>query len=566
MQALADRGCEASWRSVPSPTLIGMGRRCLPEGDYAWLPSLRPGRDDWQTMLDSLAELYVRGAKIDWAGFDRDYRRGRPSCPPIPFQRRRYWANAADRRCRSRACRCRNAAAASSIRCWAAAWRPPSSEQVFESQIAANRPAMLADHKIQGWWSCRAPPIWKWRWPPRPPCTASPGASAASRSSSRCCLDKTPKTVQTILTPEGPSAASFRIVSVTQSDGRRGAVVHHARRRAARIARRRRRRDDRPGAERGRFTGEPRDEHMADRGPAQVGSRAGTDLLAGALCHWVERARGAGRAPRAARRRPGRRLPDSSGLARLRRSNCWGPLLPGAGEGIDAYVPMSVDRLQLYDRPQGPAWYSASLTSLKSNVAVGDIQLMDASGRVLVKLEGVRLRRVPRDWLARRLAGPLPDWCYELAWVPQPLDAAAADAEPAEPGQWLIFDSPDGLGAALAERLEMKGHRCTLVPAGGDAESRRAAVREFLSTQRAGTPRHRLSLGPGRGRPAGSARLRRGPPHGWGGVLDLVQALADVGRGRTAATVAGDPRRPGRGRSARCRLAWPNRRSGAWGE
>ncbi len=33
-----------------------------------------------------------------------------------------------------------------------------------------------------------------------------------------------------------------------------------------------------------------------------------------------------------------------------------GGVLPGAGEGIDAYVPMGVDRVQVYDRPQAAAW------------------------------------------------------------------------------------------------------------------------------------------------------------------------------------------------------------------
>ena len=57
-----------------------------------WLPSLRPGRDDWQSMLESLGQLYVRGAKLDWAGFDRPYSRCKVSLPTYPFQRTRYWA------------------------------------------------------------------------------------------------------------------------------------------------------------------------------------------------------------------------------------------------------------------------------------------------------------------------------------------------------------------------------------------------------------------------------------------------------------------------------------------
>ena len=84
---------------------------------------------------------------------------------------------------------------------------------------------------------------------------------------------------------------------------------------------------------------------------------------------------------------------------------------------------MGVDRLRVVRSARKAAWCLASLTSLESQLAVGDVRLVDATGRVLVKLEGVRLRRVPRDWLARAMAGPLPDWCYELAWVPQPLDA-----------------------------------------------------------------------------------------------------------------------------------------------
>lgn len=31
------------------------------------------GRGDWQQMLESLGELYVRGVDVDWAGFDKDH-------------------------------------------------------------------------------------------------------------------------------------------------------------------------------------------------------------------------------------------------------------------------------------------------------------------------------------------------------------------------------------------------------------------------------------------------------------------------------------------------------------
>src|SRR5262249_47878803 len=43
----------------PTASLLGMGRRCLPELDAAWLPSLRQGQDDWQVLAASVGEYYV---------------------------------------------------------------------------------------------------------------------------------------------------------------------------------------------------------------------------------------------------------------------------------------------------------------------------------------------------------------------------------------------------------------------------------------------------------------------------------------------------------------------------
>ncbi len=75
----------------PSPVLLGMATRCLPEGAVKWLPSLRRGQADWPVILQTLAELYLAGVRVDWDGFDRDYGRRRLVLPSYPFQRRRYW-------------------------------------------------------------------------------------------------------------------------------------------------------------------------------------------------------------------------------------------------------------------------------------------------------------------------------------------------------------------------------------------------------------------------------------------------------------------------------------------
>jgi acyl transferase domain-containing protein/NAD(P)-dependent dehydrogenase (short-subunit alcohol dehydrogenase family) len=529
VQALAKDGCEIFLEIGPSPVLLGMARRCLPEDGYAWLPSLRPGCDDWQPLLDSLAELYVRGVRIDWAGVDRDYGPQKTVVPGYPFQTRRYWTSAAEHAAPQgpyapqRGGRVLHPLLGRRLPL-------ASHDHVFESQLAANRPAMLGDHKIQGRVVMPGAAYLEMALAASAVAHGKPWTVCAANLIEPLALDKTPTTVQTILTPDGPRVASFHVVSVTYSDAEAEPAFTtlavgrlEAPSQSAPPARD-------MEADRRRFSGEPRDAQWVVEALRKSGLEFGPALLWSSR-HWVHGNEGLAelRAARDADKpedyqiHPG--LLDSA-------FQLTGALLPGAGEGIDAYLPVGIDRLQLYDRPAGAAWCAASLRELKGDVAVSDIQFLESSGRVLVQLEGVRLRRVPRDWLARRLAGPLPDWCYELAWPLQPLDAAPSNPAQVEPGRWLIFDCRDGLGAALARRLEAKGHGATLVPAAGGAESRGAAVREFLSTAEAGRRGIVYLSGmdvDGRQEVPDFEAARR---HGWGGVLDLVHALSAESNGK----------------------------------
>ena len=75
----------------PAPVMSGMGQNCVGTEEVYWAPSLRKGRSEWQQILDSLGGLYLRGAEIDWAGFDAGYPRRRVPQPTYPFERQRYW-------------------------------------------------------------------------------------------------------------------------------------------------------------------------------------------------------------------------------------------------------------------------------------------------------------------------------------------------------------------------------------------------------------------------------------------------------------------------------------------
>ncbi|MBP0027565.1 type I polyketide synthase [Roseofilum sp. Guam] len=90
IKTLHDQGNELFLEIGPKPILLGMGSRCLADVGV-WLPSLRPGVEEWQPMLSSLGQLYVKGITVNWSGFDQDYTRQKVALPTYPFQRERCW-------------------------------------------------------------------------------------------------------------------------------------------------------------------------------------------------------------------------------------------------------------------------------------------------------------------------------------------------------------------------------------------------------------------------------------------------------------------------------------------
>ncbi len=91
VQALAEKGCNSFLELGPGTTLLGMARKCVPEGNSLWLPSLRSNRNDWEQVLESVATLYARGFSIDWKAFDRDRSRSKVELPNYPFEKSRCW-------------------------------------------------------------------------------------------------------------------------------------------------------------------------------------------------------------------------------------------------------------------------------------------------------------------------------------------------------------------------------------------------------------------------------------------------------------------------------------------
>jgi acyl transferase domain-containing protein/acyl carrier protein len=75
----------------PRPVLTALGAQCVNDRDVAFIPTLHPSRPDWEMILESIAELYVRGVDPDWHAFECGRMRRRvPGLPAYPFQRRRH--------------------------------------------------------------------------------------------------------------------------------------------------------------------------------------------------------------------------------------------------------------------------------------------------------------------------------------------------------------------------------------------------------------------------------------------------------------------------------------------
>jgi SAM-dependent methyltransferase/aryl carrier-like protein len=93
METLYQEGQRIFVEIGPHPTLLGMGRRCLPqlEDKALWLPSLRKGQDDWQELLESVGTLYVNGGTLHWAAFEHPYGGRKIPIPTYPWAKEYYW-------------------------------------------------------------------------------------------------------------------------------------------------------------------------------------------------------------------------------------------------------------------------------------------------------------------------------------------------------------------------------------------------------------------------------------------------------------------------------------------
>ncbi len=442
IQGLADRGCNLFVEIGPHPTLLGMARRCLTTHEGQWLPSLRKNTDDWQTILDTLATLFVQGVNIDWKAFDSGCTRRRVGLPTYPFERQSYWVGEPG-----------HITPGMMNGVWLqqgpqTATGPllhpllgrriaaPIAERIFENTISSTQPEVLGAHRVHSTVVV--------------PCAdfvetalaaATHYAKAPSFVEDFSILEplvlpgKGSRNLQTIIVPLADNRASFQIVTeneaeegapeswTTHATGFLRAVPMPANERTGRLFD--------PTDALDRIDGKPIGDDWRNR------AIEAADLTLGASFRWIE-THWTGNGEALARMRAPR-TDEQADQYQLHPGliECCFQLLetssPGSTAAMGAHVLASVGAIRVHGRPAGATWAHAVAKNSADGAIVGDVNLYDEIGHLLLEMKDVRLRRIGRDWLVRLAAGSPPDWVYELAWPEAALPPADARAS-ARPG------------------------------------------------------------------------------------------------------------------------------------
>ena len=417
MTNLNESGCDIFIEIGPNPTLLSMGQRCLPEGTGTWLPSLRQGKDDWQTLLSSLAQLYAMGADVDWKTFDRDYPRRKLILPTYPFQRERYWVKADT----SKRNKHRNKSQQSEHPLLGRRLNNAGiKEVIFESQIGLEGFGFLADHRIHGKLILPSPAYMEM------------ALAAASTYFGRgnhflkeliihealLIPEQDTCTVQTVLTPE-TEGVSVQIFYEYEGTWHLSASVQVQNATASTFA------EEELSAIQARCNEEITVEACYE-GLAKLGLDLG-ERFQGISAVWRTDGEALCRME----------LPQAlSGEADAYRyihpaflDSCFhalGAALPEAGtQLLEAYLLLGLEQLSFLERPAAGFWNHIKLRGDLARLGtqetfVADIHLYTDSGQLLAELSGISLKRARPETLFRSLPSRSLDLLYEIEWQPQP--------------------------------------------------------------------------------------------------------------------------------------------------
>ncbi len=514
----------------PGTTLLGLGQQCLPGDQYAWLPSLRKGRDDWDQIAEALGGMFVQGVEVDWDAFDRGYPRRRIPMPTYPFQREYYWTEAAAEALRPRQARRTAGVLADSVHpLLGQRLRSASKDIQFEAEISISSLPFLNDHQVfetvvfpgtgymeMGLAAARE--------------VFGAGTYSIENLSIQDPLilaDDETRVIQLILTVDRPGRGMFQVFSLVDEKSDQPAWKLHAE--GTVQAARADMAESIPHLEavQAHFEKEVPVEGYYESlqeiglqyGPAFQGLqqmwREGTEALG-----YIEAA-----------------LPPAHvsefQLHPALLDSCLHPLdAVFEGDRDYIYLPMGLKRLTAYHTAGEVIWSHVTVHVTSENGRPGesftaDLHIYDESARLVAEIESLYLKRAPRESLRRAMEKQAEEWLYEIDWQPRPLAEAAGEGA----GQWLILADRGGFGEQLAAVLAEQGQNCDVIFAGDES----APDGQFIPPMQPEAFEHLLQDHAYTGvvhlwsLDADVTDLEAAQPLGTASVLHLAQALAKSG-------------------------------------
>jgi len=500
----------------PKPTLLGMGRGCLPETtDIHWLASLRPSQPDKAAMLASLAQLYASGygttAQSD-SGPTLNWHAVEPKVilhgqivelPTYPFQRQRYWWDAAKIPSMEPAQQPTDSSIAEKLIAPASGHDllgvqiplAGTNEQRFQSVVSERSPSYLADHQVLDR-------------------VVLPGAAYVEMAIAACAklteqsiasqsvtlsqivieqpllFSDTTHQLQLVLTPATEQGqGKVQIFSTTTDSAFDSAFTRHATAvvepHSVKSSEPSHESDPSLSATQSTLVRYPLsvDNHyqsLQDQGLTYGPQFQPIQQL------WQQKGQALSQLALPA--------PDNSNDEQANYSlhpvlldGCFQTIGAALSQQVSAkdttagtYLPVGVDRLQFH-QPLGNAGWCL-VTSTKTDDTTPDIlkvdlTLWDAAGDQAATLTGMTLKYVTKPTLQRLfgaangpqtpnteadLSGTSKSWLYDLVWQAQPKAQTPASAAHRS-RSWIIFANAQGMGAQLADTLRAKGDRCFII-------------------------------------------------------------------------------------------------------
>ncbi|MFM7427677.1 MAG: aminotransferase class I/II-fold pyridoxal phosphate-dependent enzyme [Elainella sp.] len=476
LATLRQQGYEVFLEIGAKPTLCGLGTACF---DALWLPSLRPGQSNWQTMLQSLGQLYQQGCAVDLAALDRPYRRQVLAAPTYPFQRQRFWwepqgEGGGDGGGRGDGGDGGTRRLESSKGSWLGSPVQPVGQAEIYFQIPLDRVAWgyLQDHRIQEQMVFPAAGF-----------VEVMLAAATAQGITQLCL--TEFEIERPLVLQGKSQL-LQVKLIPDTRGYQVEIYSVTDEATRPIARQARGRISRSLSELEQFDSskrtidlialkhslQPLPESIADYyhtlkaqglnyGPAFQGIRqiwCGKNLVLGRI-----------ELPSVCPDYPTYQLHPVLLDASFQ-------LLRAAGLSDKTYLPVGIEKVQLYSPTEQPGW---SLVELQPEAIApflkANLRLFNPQGDLVAKVIGLTLQPIAPQSMQRLFGSgshvvPSPtlgsDSFYQLSWIPQSKSAIPESPASESASAWLILVSPglqsEVAGAAnwLTNLLQERGHGC----------------------------------------------------------------------------------------------------------